>query len=458
MDEERKRRLSEWYGTPLGADPVGQTEETEGAAPLSTQIPPRCSPGSSPDDGQPHWGEETVPRRKKHIGARIAGICALVVVIIAATALLFSNGDMTLPPINTGNGGMDAYDDYRDYFAGYYDNAGESGQWTSSMPRAETGTGVTVALTPRPEGDALSLSEVYDRCASSVVAITSSTEDGRYLWGTGIIMTADGYILTNAHVLEGSSEATVTLWDDREFTASLVGADSASDVAVIKINAVGLPVAEFCEDSVSVGESVAAIGNPLGPELRGTMTDGIISALSREITYTSHPMTLIQTNVAINEGNSGGPLLNMYGQVVGMTSMKLVSAYAGSSIDGIGFAIPVSTIKAMADALIAYGEVRGRPALGITVGTIPAEVAEYYDIPAGLYVNGVTEGSDAEAQGVTVGDIIVSADGQHVSELADLSAILADKEVGDSVSLEIYRYGGEMAYVDVRLMETVDLY
>ena len=148
----------------------------------------------------------------------------------------------------------------------------------------------------------------------------------------------------------------------------------------------------------------------------------------------------------------------MYGQVVGMTSMKLISAYAGSSIDGIGFAIPVSTIKAMADALIAYGEVRGRPALGITVGTIPAEVAEYYDIPAGLYVNGVTEGSDAEAQGVTVGDIIVSADGQHVSELADLSAILADKEVGDSVSLEIYRYGGEMAYVDVRLMETVDLY
>ena len=208
---------------------------------------------------------------------------------------------------------------------------------------------------------------MYDRCANSVVAITSYAGDGVYMWGSGIIMTSDGYILTNAHVLEGAAESTVTLWDDREYSASLVGSDSASDIAVIKINAVGLTPAEFCADTVRVGEAVAAIGNPLGPELRGTMTNGIISALSRDISYTNHPMTLIQTNVAINEGNSGGPLLNMYGQVVGMTSMKLVSAYTSSSIDGIGFAIPVDTIKQIADTLIENGRVVGRPALGLSL-------------------------------------------------------------------------------------------
>ena len=290
------------------------------------------------------------------------------------------------------------------------------------------------------------------------MAITSSAGDGRYIWGSGIIMTADGYILTNAHVLESAVESTVTLWDDREYEARLVGADSASDLAVIKINAVGLPAAEFCADAVSVGEAVAAIGNPLGPELRGTMTDGIISALSREISYTNHPMTLIQTNVAINEGNSGGPLLNMYGQVVGMTSMKLVSAYARSSIDGIGFAIPVETMKSVADALIAEGRVSGRAALGVTVGPIPADAADYFGIPDGLYVSAVTPGSDAAEKGVVPGDIIVSVDGEHVSEIGELSAIISGKGPGGTVSLDIYRYGGEDVYLDVELMDSAELY
>ena len=204
---------------------------------------------------------------------------------------------------------------------------------------------------------------------------------------------------------------------------------------------------------MTVGEAVAAIGNPLGPELRGTMTNGIISALSRDISYTNHPMTLIQTNVAINEGNSGGPLLNMYGQVVGITSMKLVSSYAGSSIDGIGFAIPVETIKEVADALIRDGRVLGRPALGVTVGAVPAKAAEYYDIPDGLYVISVNPGSGAEAVGVRRGDIVVSADGEHVSEIGDLAAVIDRKEIGQTVSLELYR-DGEMLYVDVELSES----
>ena len=174
------------------------------------------------------------------MGARIAGVCALVIVVIAASALLFSGGGFTLPAASDSPGYAE---DYREYFSEYYDSTGAASSWESSLPRAETGTGVTVELTPNPGGEALSLSEVYDKCSDSVVAITSLAGEGQYIWGSGIIMTPDGYILTNAHVLEGATESTVTLWDDREYTASLVGVDSASDLAVIKIDVAALPAA-----------------------------------------------------------------------------------------------------------------------------------------------------------------------------------------------------------------------
>lgn len=460
MNEDKNRRLAEWYGTGESQNPVGQNREPDGTASFSSQIPPRRPSGSSPTWREPYWSENCEPHepdsKRRHTGARIAGVCLLLVLVIAATALLFSGDSIGFvkPPASTD--APENYEDYRDYFAHYYDSAASQSAETT-LPRAQTGTGVTLETTPRPEDGELDLSGVYDRCANSVVAITSYAGDGVYMWGSGIIMTSDGYILTNAHVLEGAAESTVTLWDDREYSASLVGSDSASDIAVIKINAVGLTPAEFCADTVRVGEAVAAIGNPLGPELRGTMTNGIISALSRDISYTNHPMTLIQTNVAINEGNSGGPLLNMYGQVVGMTSMKLVSAYTSSSIDGIGFAIPVDTIKQIADTLIENGRVVGRPALGITVGTMPGNVAKYYEIPDALFVSAVAPGSDAAAKGVQVGDIIVSADGEHMSETGDLSAVVDAKEVGQTVSLEIYRPEGTV-YINVELMETADLY
>ena len=424
MNEEREKKLAEWYGTGPFARPEAE--------------PPACA--------------QSVPPRSRHLGWKITGLCVLAVFVIAATALLFSSGVNALLPMLSEKLPPEGGQSMEEFFEEYFDES-QSAAWTNSMPRAETGTGVELALTPRPAEGALELAEVYERCGPSVVAITTVVETGKYLWGSGIIMTEDGYILTNSHVLEGAVSATVTLWDDREYEASLVGADSASDVAVIKIEAVGLPAAEFCGDTVTVGEAVAAIGNPLGPELRGTMTNGIISALSRDISYTNHPMTLIQTNVAINEGNSGGPLLNMYGQVVGITSMKLVSSYAGSSIDGIGFAIPVETIKEVADALIRDGRVLGRPALGVTVGAVPAKAAEYYDIPDGLYVISVNPGSGAEAVGVRRGDIVVSADGEHVSEIGDLAAVIDRKEIGQTVSLELYR-DGEMIYLDVELSES----
>ena len=397
------------------------------------------------------------PGRKKHVWARAAALCLLLVLVIAASALLFSGDDALVPP--DASSASERFDeDYREYFSSYYDSSESSGAFSCELPRVRA-DGLTLELTPRPEGEAMTLAGLYEACAPSIVAITCTVDDGaKYVWGSGIIMTGDGYILTNAHVLEGAESCTVTLWDDREYPASLVGADSPSDLGIIKIDAVGLSAAQFCAGGVTVGEQAAAIGNPLGPELRGTMTDGIISALSRDITYTNHPMTLIQTNVAINNGSSGGALFNMYGQVVGVTSMKLVSVYAGSSIEGLSFAIPVDTVKEVSDALFADGKVLGRPALGITVGAIPLAAAEHYGIPAGLYVSAVSPGSDAEAQGVQPGDILVSVDGEQVSEVSQLSEIIDAKEVGGYVTLELYRYGGDMAYLNVTLMETADLY
>ena len=199
-----------------------------------------------------------------------------------------------------------------------------------------------------------------------------ATSDGQsgYNWGTGVILSADGLILTNTHVIEGCDSAKVTLFDDREFEAKLIGADTISDIAVLKIEAAGLPAAEFGESgSLVVGDPVAAIGNPLGETFRSTLTDGIISAIERGISYKGRTMTLLQTNTALNEGNSGGALFNMYGQVVGITNMKMMSSY--SSIEGIGFAIPSATVREVVNSIVRFGEVRGRPSIGITVGAIP---------------------------------------------------------------------------------------
>ena len=443
MNEDRLSRLAEWYGAG-GRASVGPDGGSGGPGPISTPTPP-CPPSDS------------APRRKRrsgHAGARAAGLCALLVVIIAATALLFS-GDSRQ---SAAEGGPGSYGDYRDYFAEYYDVGAEESRPAPEIRRAETGLGVAVPTAARAQEGGYDLSGLYEACSRSVAALTCSDGSGRYSWGSGVIMTEDGYIVTNAHILAGMADCTVTLWDDREYPAALVGSDNASDVAIIKIDCSGLPAAAFCADEVRVGEAVAAIGNPLGPELRGTLTNGIVSGLSREMSYTGHPMDLIQTNVAINEGSSGGALFNMYGQVVGITSMKLVSTYAASNIEGIGFAIPVETIKSVGDSLLENGRVTGHPARGITVGEMPGEAAEDFAITKRLYVTAVAEGSDAEAKGVQVGDILVSADGRHVSETEELSAVIDAKSAGDAVSLELYRYGGDMVYADVTLMESSDIY
>ena len=267
------------------------------------------------------------------------------------------------------------------------------------------------------------------------------------------MLTSDGYIVTNTHVLDGAKSVTVTTSDGTEYTGALVGADAVSDIAVLKIDAQGLTPAEFGDSSsLQVGDDVVSIGNPLGEQLRWTMTNGIISAINRDMVYNGHSMTLLQTNAAINEGNSGGPLINMYGQVIGITNMKALS----TGVEGIGFAIPTAVIRPIVNALLADGRVSGRVSIGITVGAISSAASDYYDLPEGLYISDVAEGSDAEKQGIQSGDMLLAVNGKAVTTTYDVSAVKDGLQVGDTVTLTIYR-DGKTFDVKVKLVDTNDI-
>ena len=401
-----------------------------------------------------HTSPESEKKKRKPGKAswRIGGAILLVVLLIAASSLIFSGSNQrTEAPYISGDG---MPDDWNDYLDNYY-QVTESKDAEIKLPRAELAPDFKVTLS-NEHGKELSLQELYDQCSKSIVAIKGYQDgvDG-YYWGSGIILSEDGLILTNTHVIENCDTASVTLFDNSSYDAALVGADSTSDIAVLRIEATGLTPASFGDSAeLAIGDKVAAIGNPLGETFRMTLTDGIISAIDRGISYNGHSMTLLQTNTAINEGNSGGALFNVYGQVIGVTNMKMMSSY--SSIEGIGFAIPSSTIAAVADSLMQYGEVRGRTAIGITVGAIPENVTSHYDLPTGLYVSAVEEKSDAAAKGIQQGDIITAVNGSPASATSDILTVKNTLSVGDTIAFTIWR-DGETFDVDVTLVDENDL-
>lgn len=460
MNEEDISRRSDWYDTSCadGFPNWFAPSRPAGAHPHPTpQIPPQCAGGHPPESG----AAPTAAPRRGRAGVRAVAIGLICLVVIAASSLIFTQdraAEPTPPAEQTAPSQPGGFDDYRDFFDHYYD-ASNTITGENDIPRAELEPDVRLTTAPVPdETEELTLRELYERCIPSVVGITAMVPDGSgYFWGTGIILTEDGYIVTNTHILDGTDSVTVTLWDDRELEAKLVGADNVSDLAVLKVEAEGLTPAEFCGTAVSVGDAVAALGNPLGEELRGTLTDGIISAINRDVSYNSHSMTLLQTNAAINEGNSGGPLFNMYGQVVGITNMKMMGTSAYSAIEGIGFAIPTSTIQEVVNQLLRNGRVTGRAAIGVTIGPIPEDAAAAYSLPDGLYVVSVAEGSDAAAKGLAEGDVITAIDGQGVTTTAQVGEIIAGLEVGDTITMTVYR-NGETFDVEVALVETSDIY
>ena len=326
----------------------------------------------------------------------------------------------------------------------------------AELERAPTGDGTVLQLQPEPQGEPLTFQEIYAEVNPTVVSIQALLPQG-YSQGSGVIMSGDGYIITNAHVIAGSFQVDVSLADGRQFPAKLVGRDEATDLAVLKVEGSGLPTAVFGDsDLMEVGDTVVAIGNPMGEELRGTMTDGILSAIDRDMEVEGDWMTLLQTTAALNTGNSGGALVNDKGQVIGITNMKLVDrSFDGATIEGLGFAIPTATVKPVVDALIAQGYVSGRPTLGVTVRGLYPQEMEQFRVDHGLLVIQLEPGSDAAGK-LETGDILLSANGTALSTSDDLLAIRDGLEAGDTIALEVQR-DGEVLQTEIAVMERYQL-
>lgn len=296
--------------------------------------------------------------------------------------------------------------------------------------------------------DAMGLPDIYDKVSPSVVGVSCTLPRGTAT-GTGIIISEDGYIITNAHVIEDAVSVMIVDNELNEYTATVIGSDEQTDLAVLKIDATGLVACEFgSSKDLRIGELAVVIGNPLGFELYGTMTSGIISGLNRTINIGDKKMTLIQTNASINNGNSGGPLINSYGQIIGVTSAKVASIYG----EGLGFAIPIDEAIPIINDLMKYGYVTGRPIIGISGEDINAITALYYRLPQGVCVRFVTPDSGAEAAGIKAGDIIIGANGQSITTMDELNAIKNNFSAGDTITLTIYRDNVNMD-VDIVLGE-----
>jgi len=292
--------------------------------------------------------------------------------------------------------------------------------------------------------------QVYASTVNSVVSINSSSTTYNVFGqkseslssGTGFVITEDGYIVTNQHVVEGASSVSVTLYDGTEHSATVIGGDSDYDVAVLKIDASDLtPVTLGKSDTVNVGDTVLAIGNPLG-ELTFSMSQGIVSCCDRAINVDGTPFNMIQVDCSINPGNSGGPLMNIYGEVVGIVSAKY-STYSTTTVEGLGFAIPVDDVQAIITDIMENGEVTDKAYLAITAGTMTEQMAAQYNIniTSGVFVYSVTDGGAGDKAGLKLGDVITKLDKTTITSMQDLTAAKKNYRAGDTVTLTVYREG-----------------
>ena len=315
-------------------------------------------------------------------------------------------------------------------------------------------TGISVSGTPSTDG--YSTTQVYAQNVNSVVAVSNyvsvtdrwgTTTGGTALAGTGsgFIISQDGYVMTNYHVVEGAQKLTVTTHMGEEYTAQLVGSDEINDVALLKLDATGLdPVEIGSSTDLLVGDMVIAIGNPLG-ELTATATVGYVSGKDRSVTTDGTMINMLQTDAAINSGNSGGPLFNMKGQVIGITTAKYSgNSSSGASIEGIGFAIPIDDVMGMIEDFKSYGYLRNQAYLGVTVMDMDASTARMYNLPTGSYVQTVVEGGSAHKAGILPQDIIIAIGDYSVDGNATLTSTLRRFSAGDTTTVTVFRSGEEL--------------
>ncbi len=316
--------------------------------------------------------------------------------------------------------------------------------------RAKSGNGGALTLAAADSRQQMSAADIYEQNVNSTVGITTAVTTTNY-WGyetksaaagSGFIVTDDGYILTNYHVVEKAETITVALYDGTTYDGELVGYDESNDIAVLKVDAEDLvPVTVGDSAALRVGDEVVAIGNPLG-ELTFSLTGGLVSALDREITVSGGvTMDLIQTDCAINSGNSGGALFNMYGEVIGITNAKYSSSGMGASIDNIGFAIPISQVAGIVQSIIEKGYI-AKPYIGVTISDVSSE-ALGYGLPEGAAIHSVEEDSPAAEAGLQENDIVTAVDGQPVTGRRDLTDIVGAAEPGSKLTLTVYRQGRE---------------
>lgn len=414
-NEEASREVVGWYVPPQGREVVDCYVHRDV---LPAYIRPR---------------EEVKKRSRRGLWIFLALMALLVVLVVLAVVLR----------------------DKPDYPADEWDEGGEASsiidifsEDSTHIPRDTDYTDTRLAVRQDHDGE-LTIQQVYAKCNPATVLVVVEHGLSGASVGTGVIMSNDGYIITNAHVIAGGESCWIALDTGETFDALLVGYSTEEDIAVLKVkDAHDLPAAEFGDSELAlVGDDVYAIGNPLGVELRGTLTEGIISAINRDILVEDRTYTVLQTTAALNNGNSGGPLINRYGQVIGLNTLKMsdTGRPGEATVEGLGFALPISDVCFVVNDIIATGKFHGAPMLGVTVIT-----ADTTDGSTAVVVYEVEEGYDAYEQGIQPNDVILKANGRDLYVTSDLLAVRRECRAGDTMALVIYR-DGEIIDVEVTL-------
>ena len=379
--------------------------------------------------------QNAMPHRSRKSGRRlIIGLCS-----VAAACLLFAGGAVAT------------------YFV-----TGSSQTDSSASASTDNGSTPTMQINSKPSdsssssSDGMSGEDIYKKVSPSVVSVISTTSEGQGS-GSGVIMSSDGYIITNNHVVEGAQSVSVQLNDGTSLDATIVGTDEQTDLAVIKVSSSAeLTAAEFGDsDELQPGEYAYAIGSPGGVQFANTITGGRISAINRDLTVNDRVMSLIQTDASINNGNSGGALINEYGQVVGITSAKLSgNAFGSATVEGMGFAIPINTAKDIVDEIIQNGYVSGRPSIGITGQNVESADGKV----SGVQVYSIDSRAKAASEGLQVGDVITAVDGTPTPDMDKVNELKQDKKAGDKLTLSVYRIStGKTLNITITLTDSHDL-